>query len=162
MAPATRGRWIVARTPLAWLVLGAALVFGSAIGVGSYTFIYAEGASYMTNDPLACANCHVMQSHYDAWLHSSHKHVAVCNDCHTPPDFFGKYTTKAINGFNHSLAFTTGRFHEPIQITARNRAIAQAACRHCHAAIVDAIDHFGAEQGALDCIRCHDDVGHPR
>jgi hypothetical protein len=30
-------------------------LFGLAAGVGGYTFIYARGASYLTNDPKACA-----------------------------------------------------------------------------------------------------------
>lgn len=138
----------------------AAVGIGAAAGVGGFTFIYAEGGSYLTNDPAACANCHVMQSQYDAWIKSSHKTAATCNDCHTPPAFFGKYATKALNGFNHSLAFTTGRFHEPIQITPRNRAITEAACRYCHADIVRMIDHAGPGDEAISCIRCHGDVGH--
>lgn len=144
-----------------FLIATAAVLSGAALGIGGYTFIYAEGASYMTNDPRACANCHVMNSQFDAWTKSSHKNVAVCNDCHAPHDFFGKYTTKAINGFNHSLAFTTGRFHEPIQITPRNRAITEAACRSCHAEMVQVIDPAGVGHGALECLRCHSDVGHP-
>jgi cytochrome c nitrite reductase small subunit len=145
-------------------LMGATLAVtaGAAVGIGGYTFIYAEGGSYVTNNPAACANCHVMQGHYDAWIKSSHRNVATCNDCHTPHDVLGKYATKALNGFNHSLAFTTGRFHEPIRIGARNRAIAEAACRHCHADMVRMIDRHGEGEGALDCIRCHADVGHPR
>jgi cytochrome c nitrite reductase small subunit len=48
------------------LVLAAVLV-GVLVGVGSYTFIYAKGYAYMTNDPAACANCHVMRDHFAAW-----------------------------------------------------------------------------------------------
>ena len=71
------------------------LTLGLLLGVGGYTFIYARGASYLTNNPHACANCHVMQEQYSGWLNSSHRAVAVCNDCHTPHDVIGKYTTKA-------------------------------------------------------------------
>lgn len=139
-----------------------AVAVGGIAGIGGYTFIYAEGGSYVTNNPAACANCHVMQGHYDAWTKSSHRSVATCNDCHTPHDSLGKYATKMLNGFNHSLAFTTGRFHEPIQISARNRAVAANACRHCHADMVQTIDRHGERESALDCIRCHTDVGHSR
>ncbi len=149
-------------TTIVLLVLGLAV--GIAAGIGGYTFIYAEGGSYMTNDPMACRNCHVMQEQYDGWTRSSHHNVAVCNDCHAPHDFVGKYSTKAINGWNHSYAFTTGEFHEPIMITERNRAITEAACRDCHGQVVEAIDavpagHSGAWK-SLDCIRCHQNVGH--
>lgn len=142
------------------LGLALALLAGAAGGIGAYTFVYARGASYMTNDPAACANCHVMQEQFRAWSRGSHHAVAVCNDCHTPHTFVGKYATKALNGFNHSLAFTTGRFHEPIQITARNHAITEAACRYCHAEIVRQIDRFGHGDDAVSCVRCHADVGH--
>jgi cytochrome c nitrite reductase small subunit len=139
--------------------LTASGLIGAAIGLAGFTFVYARGASYLTNDPRACANCHVMREHYDAWEKSSHHQVAVCNDCHAPPGGLAKYMTKARNGFNHSVAFTTGRFHEPIEITARNREITQAQCRRCHADLVEAIDGHG-DGGAIDCIRCHDSVGH--
>ena len=105
-----------------------------------------------------------MQAYYDAWSKGSHRNVAVCNDCHTPHDFFGKYLTKSLNGYHHSLAFTTGNFTEPIQIKARNRAITEQACRSCHADMVQQIDRptgspCGAREG-VSCIRCHGSVGH--
>ena len=68
--------------------------FGLGLGVGGYTFLYAKGWSYFTNDPAACANCHVMREHYNAWIKSSHRAVATCNDCHTPHNFFGKYYSR--------------------------------------------------------------------
>src|SRR6186997_2528485 len=117
-----------------------ALVLGVAFGLGTYTFAYARGWSYMTNDPRACANCHVMQEQYDGWIKSSHRAVAVCNDCHTPHDFVGKYWTKFNNGVHHSYAFTTGRFPDNIQIKSRNEAITEHSCRDCHQEIVQAID----------------------
>lgn len=142
--------------------IALAVVVGGAAGIGAYTFVYAEGGSYLTNDPAACANCHVMQGHYDAWAKSSHHAVAACNDCHTPHDSLDKLLTKGVNGFNHSLAFTTGRFHEPIHITPRNRAIVESACRHCHEDIVSAIDRLPRQGIGLSCVRCHAEVGHPR
>ena len=138
------------------IVLGVA--FGAAAGIGGYTFIYAKGYSYLTNDPAACANCHVMQEQYEGWLKSSHRSVAGCNDCHTPHGFFGKYYTKASNGFWHSYYFTTNTFHEPIQITKRNHEITEQACRGCHQQVVEAIE--GPHQGQISCVRCHLLVGH--
>lgn len=136
------------------------LAAGAAAGIGSFTFVYAQGASYLTDDPAACANCHVMRDHYAAWSRSSHHAVAVCNDCHAPAGFFSKYGTKALNGFNHSLAFTTGNFHEPLKANAMNRRIAREACAKCHADVVARIDHAGVESS--DCVRCHAHVGHLR
>jgi cytochrome c nitrite reductase small subunit len=142
------------------LVLASALA-GIAAGVGAFTFVYAKGGSYLTNDPAACANCHVMQDHYDAWIKSSHRSVAVCNDCHTPAGIVPKYYVKAKNGFWHSFYFTAGGFHEPIQITPPNHNVAEKACRKCHAEVVVAIEGPHGTIGEQSCIRCHRDVGHP-
>ena len=122
-----------------WAIV-AATVIGLAVGLGGFTFVYARGASYLTNDPEACGNCHIMREHLDAWVKSSHHAVAVCNDCHTPHNFVGKYVTKARNGFWHSFYFTTGRFPDPLRITEGNRGVTEGTCRYCHGAIVDAID----------------------
>jgi cytochrome c nitrite reductase small subunit len=133
-------------------------LLGIGTGIGSYTFIYAKGYSYLTNDPAACANCHVMGEQYDGWIKSSHRSVAACNDCHTPPQAVPKYLTKASNGFWHSFAFTTGRFREPLQIKPGNLEVTEEACRGCHQDIVQAIDNRGRRE--LSCVRCHRDVGH--
>ena len=140
------------------IVLGIAA--GIFFGVGGYTFIYARGASYLTNDPAACNNCHVMNEQYDGWRKGSHRSVAVCNDCHAPHDIAGKYFTKAINGWNHSFAFTTGKFPDPIRITPRNREIAVKACMHCHAELTHAMAPSIANEPPKDCLRCHARVGH--
>lgn len=143
-----------------------------AIGIGLFTFYYAKGYSYLTDDPAACANCHVMDEYYSAWLKGSHHSVAVCNDCHTPHRFVGKYTTKASNGFWHSFAFTTGNFPDPLRIKEGNREITEETCRYCHQDIVSAIEpfpHTPAQEDLprrtqsverLSCIRCHATVGH--
>jgi cytochrome c nitrite reductase small subunit len=138
----------------------AAMTLGALIGVGGFTFIYARGYSYVSNDPAVCANCHIMENHYRAWMKSSHRAVAVCNDCHTPPGLLPKYATKALNGFNHSLAFTTGRFPEPLRITPRNSEVTEKACRKCHDDIVDAIEGPDPGTNRLSCTRCHATVGH--
>jgi cytochrome c nitrite reductase small subunit len=140
------------------IVLGVA--FGILVGVGGYTFVYARGYSYLTNDPEACANCHVMQEQFTGWTVSSHRAVAVCNDCHAPHDLLGKYLTKARNGFWHSFYFTTGGFPDPIRITPRNARITENACRYCHEPIVQAIDPAPHDGRELTCVACHRNVGH--
>jgi len=144
------------------IILGIAI--GLATGIGLYTFVYAKGYSYLSNDPNACANCHVMNEQFNGWQKSSHHTVATCNDCHTPHDnLLDKYYTKASNGFWHSYYFTTNTFHEPIQITERNRRVTEESCRYCHKQMVESIDvgavnkeHFEE----ISCIRCHRSVGH--
>ena len=59
---------------LQWIVAG--VVLGLIAGIGGYTFICAKRYSYMTNNPGACANCHVMHQCYDGRLKSSHRSAA--------------------------------------------------------------------------------------
>ena len=144
-----------------WLLPVTVILLGMAIGIGAFTFVYAKGASYMTNDPAACANCHIMTEHYAAWTKSSHHAVAVCNDCHAPHDIIGKYKTKARNGFWHSFYFTSGRFPDPLRITPKNHEVTEHACRDCHEEITDAIEHGAQTRGEeISCVRCHPHVGH--
>jgi cytochrome c nitrite reductase small subunit len=141
----------------------AGVVLGLLGGLGFFTFVYARGGSYFTNDPAACVNCHVMSDQYEGWVRSSHRAVAVCNDCHAPHTFVGKYATKAINGFWHSFAFTSGRFPDNIRITPRNQRVTESACRSCHDDMVHAIDVSGRAPGeTIACVRCHGSVGHLR
>ncbi|OQA47110.1 MAG: Cytochrome c-type protein NrfH [Chloroflexi bacterium ADurb.Bin325] len=143
-----------------WIWLALAGLFGGAAGLGGFTFAYAQGFSYLSNDPQACVNCHIMRDQYDAWNRGSHKAVAVCNDCHTPHNnIISKYAVKGINGFRHSYAFTTGDFHEPIQITAMNRDVTEHACLYCHGNFVADIAHADSEN-PTDCLTCHEGVGH--
>ncbi|HYV75188.1 MAG TPA: cytochrome c nitrite reductase small subunit [Candidatus Binatia bacterium] len=107
------------------------VVIGVAVGISVYTFAYAKGWSYLTDNPAACANCHVMREQFDGWLKSSHRAVATCNSCHTPANLIGKYATKASNGFWHSFFFTTGGYEDNIQIKPHSLAITEQACRNC-------------------------------
>ena len=136
-----------------------ALLFGGVVGLGMFTLAYAEGTAYLSDDPAACVNCHVMRDVYDAWNRGSHKAVATCNDCHIPHTFPEKYIVKALNGFNHSRAFTMQDFPEPIRITDFNRAVTLENCLHCHADVTEAINHLGQSEPE-DCLRCHAEVGH--
>lgn len=143
----------IVRTRVIVILVGIAA--GIAAGVGSYTFIYAKGYSYLTNDPAACANCHVMGDYYAAWMKGPHRKAAVCNDCHTPHNLAGKYATKARNGFWHSFYFTSGRYPDNLEIKPHSLRITDHACLHCHAEITQAI-------GDVSCVKCHWDVGHMR
>ena len=109
-------------------------LLGMLIGVGVFTFVYAKGFSYLSTDPRACVNCHVMNEQYDAWLKSGHRHTATCVDCHLPHAGLAKWVAKADHGFRHSAAFTLQNFKEPIEITPHDREMVQDNCVRCHAA----------------------------
>jgi cytochrome c nitrite reductase small subunit len=138
-----------------------AILVGALRGIGGYTFLYAEGFSYMSDDPEVCINCHIMQPQYDSWQKSSHHTVAVCVDCHLPHDFLGKYIAKADNGWHHSKGFTLQNFHEPIMIKGPNARILQDNCLACHSDIVhELVVGVNGSAEEVQCVHCHVTVGH--
>jgi Cytochrome c552 len=69
-------------------LVGLAVAVGLALGIGAYMFVYARGASYLTNDPAACANCHVMREQLDGWTVGSHRAVAAARDFQRRAQFY--------------------------------------------------------------------------
>lgn len=141
------------RVTLPFLVLAVAML----LGLGGYTFWYARGLSYFSDDPAACANCHVMQENFDSWGVSSHRGV-TCNDCHVPHDFIGKYLAKAENGFHHSVAFTFDDV-QVIRIREVSLQSVEKNCADCHASMVSRM-LMGGDESEPACSRCHKRVGH--
>ncbi len=143
-------------------ILPVALVvaLGALAGLGAYTFVYARGYSYLSDDPTACVNCHVMRENYSAWVVSSHRTV-TCNGCHTPHELVPKYLVKAQNGFAHSFAFTFER-PEVIRIKRPSREVVEANCVTCHASTISGT-FLGTDltaDGEKGCVRCHPFAGH--
>ncbi len=156
--------------PLLPLSLVASLLVGLFVGSGVFTFVSANGTSYLSNDPSVCVNCHIMREQYDGWRHGSHHAVATCNDCHLPHDnVVNKFFVKASNGYHHSKAFTMQDFAEPIRIKPGNAEVLENNCLRCHGELTGEITAHGtlgvptdpAQKADLyGCVRCHGDVGH--
>jgi len=66
-----------------WQVAICVLV-GLAVGAAIVTARLGNAASYLSNAPETCMNCHVMTDAYASWQRGSHGKVAVCVDCHIP------------------------------------------------------------------------------
>lgn len=141
-------------------LLALSILVGAFLGLSLATFDYAEGLSYFSTDPAACANCHIMQSQYDGWQKSSHHTAAKCVDCHLPHEFFAKYLAKAENGWRHGKEFSLDTFAEPIALKPRSSEILQANCRRCHGSLVEAVAGSTSESPVGTCVHCHQSVGH--
>ena len=141
--------------------LAIALAVGLLVGLGGFTFRFAEGLSYFSTDPRACANCHIMREEYASWQHATHHGNATCVQCHLPHALLPKLLAKAVNGWNHSRAFTLQDFPEPIRIGKTNARILQENCLACHGQFVSEIVHGSTTaEGAPQCVHCHRRVGH--
>lgn len=139
-----------------------AALLGVLGGAGLYTISYAEGLAYLSDDPQACANCHVMREQLDGWQKASHHAAATCNDCHLPHHHpLATLAVKAENGFWHSSRFTLQNFGEPIRVRDVSRDVVLSNCVRCHGDLVAHIgERAGETPGERGCLRCHDAVGH--
>jgi len=151
-----RGRHGVRR-----LLFALAAVTGMLLGAGLFIVVYAEGLSYLSNDPESCVNCHIMREQFAGWQTGPHKNAATCNDCHVPHKLLSKYIGKALNGWHHSSAFTLQDYPDPIRIKAGNAEVLEQNCRTCHRELVaDITGHYGSDREGPPCVQCHRSVGH--
>jgi cytochrome c nitrite reductase small subunit len=149
-------------------------LFGAFLGMLFYVARISEAASYLSDDPAACINCHIMFPQYATWQHSSHGRVTNCNDCHVPhSSTLAKYYFKAKDGLRHSALFTLRRERQVIQAIPESREVIQENCIRCHARVVEEIADQGEGasatggghgRGAFEraCIDCHREVPHGR
>jgi cytochrome c nitrite reductase small subunit len=138
-----------------------AVLLGTCAGVGLFTFRYAEGLSYFSTDPRACANCHIMNDEYASWQKGPHHGAARCVDCHLPHEGVAKLVAKAENGYHHSKGFTLQDFHEPVLIKTKNSGILQENCLRCHGEFVhEIVAGSTTDRDAVRCVHCHRGVGH--
>jgi cytochrome c nitrite reductase small subunit len=140
---------------------------GLLVGLGSYTLYVSRAWAYLSDEPAACLNCHVMGTYYQAWDKSSHAVWATCNDCHLPQDnLLRQYAFKAVDGLYHAAVFTAG--YEPQVIRARQSTseVVMDNCVRCHSPLVTEFTkmNVGYDQvlkgEAKACWDCHTQVPH--
>ncbi len=137
------------------------------IGLGMYIFYVSNAASYLSDDPQTCVNCHVMRPEFATWQHSSHREVAVCNDCHVPQDnIFNTYFFKAQDGLRHATIFTLRAEPQVIKMHAAGIRVVQENCKTCHYELNKEIatinvtgKNYQHGEGKL-CWDCHKQVPH--
>lgn len=138
------------------------------IGLGFFLIKISNAPSYLSDDPQACVNCHIMTPQYITWTHSSHREVADCNACHVPHNPIGKYYFKAKDGLYHATVFTARGEPEVIRAREPSIEVIQNNCIRCHQdQVTDAkLEAFVADhtQNRTDrtCWDCHRDVPHGR
>lgn len=151
------------------LKTGALCTFAATLIFGGYLVNASKALSYLSTDPKACINCHVMHSQYATWQHSSHARVASCVDCHLPHNnFVHKYMAKARDGWNHAVVFTANSFGQNIEISNHGANRVQDNCISCHATLTETIlvnsgnyhDFSGVPRTDKKCWDCHRDVPH--
>lgn len=143
------------------------ITLGVLIGIGLLILRISNAASYLSDNPNACINCHVMTPQFATWQRSSHARVATCNDCHVPQDNpFRTYAFKASDGLRHSFMFTFRLEPEVIRIKDAGRDVVQENCIRCHLKIMDQLSlvsvtgEMSEHGGGKLCWECHRETPH--
>jgi cytochrome c nitrite reductase small subunit len=111
----------------------AIIMIAAVAGLGAYVLHISHATSYLTDDPQACVNCHIMMPQYATWQNSSHREVATCNGCHVPHNnIFNQYFFKAKDGLYHATIFTLRAEPQVIRALEPSRAVVQSNCIRCH------------------------------
>lgn len=150
------------------LVVPLFILGGIIAGLGGYTLYMSRAASYLSDDPSACVNCHIMTPYYHSWNHSSHARWATCNDCHVPQyNIAAGYLFKAKDGLYHAAMFTLRKEGQVIRPRDASYEVILNNCIRCHTQLntefvkTGMVEYVNVKEGREKaCWDCHRDVPH--
>jgi cytochrome c nitrite reductase small subunit len=151
-------------------ILPLFVVGGLIGGLGGYMVYMSKAYSYLSDDPAACVNCHIMTPYYQSWNRSSHAQWATCNDCHVPQDnTVNKYAFKAKDGLYHAAVFTVKSEPQVIRPREASYEVIMNNCIRCHTELntgfvkTGMIDYYDVKEGkGKACWDCHTQVPHTK
>ena len=145
----------------------AVILIATIFGISAFMAKESEVVSYMSDNPQACVNCHVMTPVYNSWMHSSHREWTSCNDCHVPQNnVFNKYYFKAKDGLFHASVFTLRQEPDVMFMREASAEVVQDNCIRCHVQQVTQtkydgfIDDHVKNRTDRKCWSCHQEVPH--
>ena len=131
----------------------------AVIALGLFVFV-TDAPAYGGSAPEICANCHVMDSHYENWYHAPHENVTECVDCHLPHEnLVAYYLEKGRQGAKDVYAFTTGNIPVAIRASEKSKGIIQNNCVRCHEETVESV-MMGPQAFDRYCWDCHRAMAH--
>ncbi len=150
------------------LILPLVILLGAVTGLTVYLFYVSRMASYLSNDPSACVNCHIMAPYYQSWQKSSHQAWTTCNDCHVPQDnHIRGYSFKAKDGLYHAAVFTLRIEPQAIRPRTASYSAIMENCIRCHTELntqfvkTGMVKYAEVKDGkATACWHCHRDIPH--
>jgi len=141
-----------------WVKVGLILL---GLALLSILALKLEPVSEALDGPDFCGMCHVMDEMVEGYLHSSHREVASCNDCHIPHDYVRGSFYKAYTGTRDIVEVLLGISPEVIRITAYGKKVVQENCLSCHGDLLRMVGNT-QEGGAKYCMDCHRYTPHGR
>ncbi len=152
------------------MILPFFIAGGLLVGLGAYSMYMSRAHSYLSDDPSACVNCHIMAPYYQSWNHSSHARWTNCNDCHVPHEnVVSKYAFKAKDGLYHAAVFTIKGEPQVIRSREESNNVIMENCIRCHTQLntdfvkTGMITYTEARDGmGKACWDCHTQVPHTK
>lgn len=126
-------------------------------------------AMTVTSQPGFCNSCHIMNSYYASWEHSSH-HEVSCLSCHLKPGL-GSYMQGKITGLAQAVDCMVGRIGTKAEATVQDVSCLRSACHNAEKLKGKEIEfgivkfthdgHIGetVDGIAITCGTCHSHVG---
>lgn len=134
-------------------------VSAAVIALGALVWV-TDAPAYAGTASEICANCHVMDSMYENYYHSSHREWAECSSCHLPHDNLANYYfEKGRQGMHDVYIFSTGQEPEVLRASEHSKRIIQENCIHCHQEAVEMIMK-GTQPFDRFCWECHRHTAH--
>lgn len=154
------------KPPQGWRV-SVIILMGIFTGIFFLLLHISRATSYLSDDPKACINCHVMYPQYASWTKGSHGNVATCADCHVPHEnFIRQYYFKASDGLRHATFFTMRWEPQTIQIQQAGINVVQDNCIRCHldlvnmSSLVEVSGKMASRDEGKLCWDCHRETPH--
>ena len=150
-----------------WKII--AIVLLGVIGGNGMLFLYVLRAhTYLSDDPAACVNCHIMAPYYATWFHSSHSRDATCNDCHVPHEnVVKKWVFKGMDGMRHVAVYLAKGESQVLQAIPESSKVIMNNCIRCHTQLntefvkTGRVDYMLTQVGeGKACWDCHRDIPH--
>lgn len=144
------------------------ILLGVLAGGGGLFLYLLRAHTYLTDDPAACVNCHIMAPYYATWFHGAHAQHATCNDCHVPHEnAVKKWVFKGMDGMRHIAVFLTRSEGQVLQANDKSATVIMNNCIRCHTQLntefvsTGRIDYMLAQVGeGKACWDCHRETGH--
>lgn len=141
---------------------------GIFVGLSLFIVFHSRAFSYLSDNPSACVNCHIMMPYYATWSHSSHAIHTNCNDCHVPHNnTLNKYFFKAKDGLRHATVFTFHNEPQVMQAIDASSEVILNNCIRCHTQLNTEFVKTGTQtykmivdNNGKACWDCHRDVPH--
>lgn len=141
-----------------WLFRLAALV---VLCLASVLVLKVPVVARVLDGPDFCGTCHVMEPQVDSYLHSGHREVAACRDCHLPHGLVEGAFYKAYSGAHDVAKTVLGTYETPVTISAHGKDVVQENCLRCHRDVTAEIGDT-RRGGGMTCFDCHRFVPHLR